>query len=81
MIKAKKNKKSDSVKVDMKGNCSMIADEYTAVTQAFANMCIKACIKACIPGTIELIKKDIHKNLDIAFEVAETTKGEAWSNS
>lgn len=77
MIKAKKNKKSDSVNVDMKGNCSMIADEYTAVTQTFANM----CIKVCIPGTIELIKKDIHKNLDIAFEVAETTKGETWSNS
>lgn len=77
MIKAKKNKKSDSVNVDMKGNCSQIADEYTAVTQVFANM----CIKACIPGTIGLIKKDVHKNLDIAFEVAETTKGEAWSNS
>lgn len=53
MIKAKKNKRTDSVNVDMKGNCSEIADEYTAVTQAFANM----CIKACIPGTIELIKK------------------------
>nr|DAH18604.1 MAG TPA: hypothetical protein [Caudoviricetes sp.] len=53
MIKAKKNKKSDSVNVDMKGNCSQLADEYTAVTQAFANM----CVKACIPGTIELIKK------------------------
>lgn len=77
MIKAKESKRTDSVNVDMRGNCSEIADEYTAVTQAFANM----CIKACIPGTIELIKKDIHKNLDIAFEVAETTKGEAWSNS
>ena len=35
MIKAKKNKNSDSVNVDMKGNCSELADEYAAVTQAF----------------------------------------------
>lgn len=77
MIKAKKNKKSDSVNVDMTGSFNQIADEYSAVTQVFANM----CIKACIPGTIGLIKKDVHKNLDIAFEVAETAKGEAWSNS
>lgn len=77
MIKAKKNKKSDSVNVDMKGNCSQLANEYTAVTQAFANM----CVKACVPGTIELIKKDVHKNLGIAFEVAKTTKGESWQNS
>lgn len=67
MIKAKKNKKSDSVHVDMSGKCSEVADEYTAVTQAFANM----CVKECIPGTLELIKKDVHKNLDIAFKVAE----------
>lgn len=46
MIKAKKNKKSDSVNVDMIGNCSQIADEYTAVTQAFANMCIKRAFPA-----------------------------------
>lgn len=76
MIKAKKNKKSDSVNVDMIGGASAIADEYSAVTQAFANM----CVKTCIPGTLELIRKDAHKNLDIAFKVAETTKGEAWSN-
>lgn len=67
MIKAKKNKKSDSVNVDMSGKCSEVADEYTAVTQAFANM----CVKECIPGTLELIKKDVHKNLDIAFKLAE----------
>nr|DAU15202.1 MAG TPA: hypothetical protein [Caudoviricetes sp.] len=61
----------------MKGNCSQLAEEYTAVTQAFANM----CVKACIPDTIELIKKDVHKNLDIAFKAAEATKEEIWSNS
>lgn len=77
MIKAKKSKRTDSVNVDMKGNCSQLADEYTAVTQAFANM----CVKAYIPGTLELIKKDVHKNLDIAFKAAEATKGEVWSNS
>lgn len=71
MIKAKKNK-SDSVNVDMKGNCSEIADEYAAVTQTFANM----CVKECIPGTLELLKKDVHENLDIAFKVAEATKRE-----
>lgn len=70
MIKAKKNKNSDSVTVDVKGNCSDVADEYTAVTQAFANM----CVKECIPGTLELIKKEVHKNLDIAFKMAEATK-------
>lgn len=77
MIKAKKNKRTNSVNVDMRGSSSDVADEYTAVTQAFANM----CIKACIPGTLELIKKEVHENLDIAFKVAETTKWEAWSNS
>lgn len=76
MIKAKKNKTSDSVNVNIRGNASDIADEYSAVTQEFANI----CVKACIPGTLELIRKDAHKNLDIAFKVAETTKGEAWSN-
>lgn len=76
MIKAKKNKKSDSVNVDMRGHAGDIADEYTAVTQAFANM----CVKTCIPETLELIRKDAHKNLDIAFKAAEATKGEVWSN-
>lgn len=72
MIKAKKNKNYDSATVDMKGNCSEIADEYVAVTQAFANM----CVRECIPGTLELIKKDVHENLDIAFKMAEATKRE-----
>lgn len=72
MIKAKKNKNSDSATVDMKGNCSEIADEYVAVTQAFANM----CARECIPGTLELLKKDVHENLDIAFKAAEAMKRE-----
>lgn len=72
MIKAKKNKGFDSVIVGMKGNYSDIADEYTAVTQTFANM----CVKECIPGTLELLKKDVHENLDIAFKAAEATKRE-----
>lgn len=72
MIKAKKNKNYDSATVDMKGNCREIADEYVAVTQAFANM----CVRECIPGTLELIKKDVHENLDIAFKAAEATKRE-----
>lgn len=72
MIKAKKNKNYDSVNVDMKGNCSEIADEYVGVTQAFANM----CVRECIPGTLELLKKDVHENLDIAFKAAEATKRE-----
>lgn len=77
MIKAKKNKKTDSVNVDMRGHTGDIADEYTAVTQAFANM----CVKECIPGTLELLKKGAHENLDIAFRAAEAAKGEVWSNS
>lgn len=72
MIKAKKNKNSDSVNVDMKGNRSEVVDEYTAVTQAFANM----CVKGCIPGKLKLLKKEVHKNLEIAFKVAEATKRE-----
>lgn len=54
MIKAKKNKKSDSVKVDMTGNCSQIADEYTAVTQCIA----KVFVNSCIPGKLEELKKN-----------------------
>ena len=76
MIKAKKNKRTDSVNVGMRGNSSDVADEYTAVTQAFANMCVKACIH----GRLELIKKEAHENLDIAFKAAEATEGEIWSN-
>lgn len=87
MIKTTRNPKSlkrdEKVTVTLDGKTKELIEEYAAITQCIA----KVCVNSCIPGKLEELKKELYAEM-IRFigevfsdaEKAKDKEGEAWRN-